>query len=260
MILRKLLIGLVLAALVGTPVWLQHRARAAESSKAALLQGRILEAQRFAVDNGLLSNIVAKARGSQSLSAAQLSELLRLRNEVWQLLATLNETNRLAHEIGQLRAGIKDLSAEKETNEDSPTALLDTSQKELRMARVARLRKWLTGHPNQKIPELRFLSEADWMRSARRTPVTDEEYDSWMSILRDGAEDGFSQAAFNALKAYETANSGAFPTGMSELKPYFTPPLKTRYSNAGTLCRQTAFLSNSCARRAGIGPSPKKRL
>jgi len=215
-------IVLFLAAVVA-PTLVHLRAKAAWRAKDALLQKGVLGVTRLNVENSFLSGIVTRARGPQTLSQAQLSELLRLRSEVGQLASTLNQTNLLEREIAQLRDGIQDLRSEKETSEDAPTALFG-AQTELRAARLAKLRQWLTNRPKEIIPELQLLSENSWQKSAEWTRVTDEEYASWMSAQRGNAELGFSAMAFKALKEYAAANNGNFPKDLSELKPYFETP------------------------------------
>ena len=177
--LKFLLVGLFFTAAVVAPLVTHLRGETARRARNALLRQQALDAERLAVENGLFSNIVARARTPQSLSGTQLSELLRLRNEVTQLRSMLNETNRLGREIVQLRDGLDALQAEKENSEDSATALLD-AQRELRTARLAKLREWVADRPSEMIPELQFLSEESWMKSSEWTRVTDEEYASWM--------------------------------------------------------------------------------
>lgn len=224
-VLNYMLLGSLLVASAVAPIWVYCRGQDAWRGKNTLLQQRILDAERLAVENSLLSNIVAKERSPRAISQADLSELLRLRNEIGQLRSMLGETNRLDREIAQLRRGLKDLEAEKANNEDSPTARLD-AQTELREARLEKLNQWLAQRPEETIPELRFLPADSWLKSAEWTRVTDEEYASWMSSQRSNAEMKFADMAFKALKRYAAANHGSFPTDLSQLDPYFEVPVE----------------------------------
>jgi type II secretory pathway pseudopilin PulG len=224
-ILKLVIMAGILAAAVGLPMLIQRHAQDALRTRQQLLRQQALDAERLAVENGLLSNIVAKARTPQAFSEAQLAELLKLRNEVGQLQSSLGETNQLAHDIRRVRRGLQELAAEQETRDDSPTALL-ADQRELRLARLTRVREWLAQRPEESIPELRFLSEESWVRSADRTQVTDEEYRRWMVGKRAEAEMEFSHMAYKALQKHARANSGAFPADLAELKPYFSTPIE----------------------------------
>ena len=137
----------------------------------------------------------------------------------------LGETNRLGRDIAQLRRGLDEVEVEMANTADSPTALLD-AQRELRQARLEKLNQWLAQRPEETIPELRFLPEDSWLKSAEWTRVTDEEYASWMSSQRSNAEMKFSNIAFKALKRYAAANNGGFPTDLSQLNPYFEIPVE----------------------------------
>lgn len=223
--LKLIIAGALLAAVVTVPFWIQRRAHDELRARNELLRKQALDSERLAVENVLLSNILAKARTSQNLSDAQLSELLRLRNEVSQLRSLLRQTNLLAGEIRQMRDGLREIASENDGVKDSPTALLE-DHTELQRARLEKLEQWLAGRPEEMIPELRFLSEGSWLKSAEWTRVTDEEYRSWISAQRSNAEMKFAGIAFKALKEYARDNNGGFPTDLSQLTPYFETPIE----------------------------------
>jgi hypothetical protein len=79
--------------------------------------------------------------------------------------------------------------------------------------------------PEEKIPELRFLSEDDWIAEVDDPLVTDEDYRSAMYALRADADCEFARRAFRALRQYAQINNGQFPTDLSQLKPYFESPI-----------------------------------
>ena len=173
-------------------------------------------------ENKRLSNIITEAKSSQSLSGAEDVELARLRNEIGQRQDTMKEAERLQRETRRIRAGLQELPKEKEN--DNPTALL-ADEMAVRVARVKELKQWLEATPVEKTPELQFLSEQSWIRSADRQRLTDEEFRGWMSSQRGNAEARFSSMAFKALKQYAQANIGAFPTDVSQLRPFFESPI-----------------------------------
>jgi hypothetical protein len=76
---------------------------------------------------------------------------------------------------------------------------------------VDQLKRWLAGRPEEWIPELKFMPETSWWKSAGWHHVTDDDYRGWMSALRSGAENKFARLASDALKQYAQANGGGFP-------------------------------------------------
>jgi len=171
-----------------------------------------------------LSNMVAQAEGSQSLSDTQLAGLTKLRNEFGELQQTLQEIEQLRHQIQRLRDRLQDAAREEEGGRDNYTALL-ADEMPRRQARVARVRQWLEEMPEEKIPELQFLSEDEWTREVDDPLVTDDDYRSAVSRLRDDADLDFARRAFPALQQYVEANNGQFPTDLAQLKPYFESPI-----------------------------------
>lgn len=220
--LKVSVFAVVLAALAIMPLLIRHRAedqlcvrRESWRQQAGLI------ADLFA-ENEQLSNIVAEAKSSQSFSGAEVTELARLRNEIGQRQDTVKEAERLQRETRRIRDGLQELPKEKEN--DNPTALL-ANEMAVRLARVKDLKQWLEENPEEKIPELQFLSEGSWIRSADRQRLTDEEFRGWMSSQRANGEARFVSMAFKALKQYAQANTGVFPTDVSQLKPYFESPI-----------------------------------
>jgi hypothetical protein len=119
---------------------------------------------------------------------------------------------------------LQDAAKEEEEGHDNYTALLADEMPRMQ-ARVARLRQWLEEMPEEKIPELRFLSEDDWIAGVDDPLVTDEDYRSAMYALRADADCEFARRAFWALRQYAQINNGQFPTDLSQLKPYFESPI-----------------------------------
>jgi hypothetical protein len=220
------IIGAVLAAALAAPLLVHHRAEVCGRAQQQTFLQQVALLDQWSAENERLSNIVAQANISRSPSDAQLMELMKLRNEAGQLQRTLQE---MVQEMDQLRRRIHRLrdrlqDAAKEEGHDNYTALL-ADEMPRRQARVARLRQWLEEMPEEKIPELQFLSEDDWIRRVDDPLVTDDDYRSAMSRLRYSADAEFAQRALPALQQYARVNNGQFPTDLSQLKPYFESPI-----------------------------------
>jgi hypothetical protein len=161
---------------------------------------------------------------SPPLSDAELSEVLKLRNEIGQLRRTLKEMDQLHREIDRIRNAAQRLTKDQDRGGDGPTALL-ADQMELRRARLGGLRQWLGDRPEEQIPELQFLSEESWIRSADWERVTDEEFRGWISAQRSNAEAKFARMTQKALKGFAQEHDSRFPTDVSQLKGYYEMPI-----------------------------------
>jgi hypothetical protein len=221
---RKLgIIGAVLAAALAAPLLVQHRAEVRGRAQQQTLRQQAVLLDQWSAENERLSNIVAQVKSSQSLSDAQLTDLMKLRNEAGELQRTLQEMDQLRSRIHRLRDRLQD-AAKEEEGRDNYTALL-ADEMPRRQARVARLRQWLEEMPEERIPELQFLSEDDWIARVDDPLVTDDDYRSSMIRLRGDADREFARRVFPALQQYAQANNGQFPTDLSQLKPYFESPI-----------------------------------
>src|SRR5258708_14074376 len=91
------------------------------------------------------------------------------------------------------------------------------------VGRVNQLKEKLGQMPDQKIPELQFLTDQDWLDAVRpiRQLKTETDYGQALSALRSAAKGEFAGALQNALRNYAQASNGQLPTDLSQLKPYF---------------------------------------
>jgi len=87
----------------GTALFLQHRSLVDVDRENQSLRRRIEEESELAAANERLSNLVAQATSSQALPNGQLSELLKLRDEVGRLRQQSQEAEKLRNEIQRLR-------------------------------------------------------------------------------------------------------------------------------------------------------------
>jgi hypothetical protein len=95
------------------------------------------------------------------------------------------------------------------------------------LAHVSLLQARLQKTPAAEIPEFQYLTEWDWLDAARGDLNTDDDYRRALSGLRTAAENTFVATALRpALSQYAQANNGQFPTDISQLQPYFNPPVE----------------------------------
>jgi hypothetical protein len=80
--------------------------------------------------------------------------------------------------------------------------------------------------PEKKIPELKYLTDQDWLHIAERVKLdTDADVRMALSGLRQTAKAYIGRMMRQALVDYTKASGGQLPTGLSELQPYFPSPM-----------------------------------
>jgi hypothetical protein len=143
------------------------------------------------------------------LSNDQFSELLKLRGEV-----------------GRLRTDVRELARPKGTDPMSRNDVL-ASMAKFYAERVSQLKQFLEANPSEKIPELQFLTDPEWLWLAHKSPLdTEEGYRLAMSMTRRMAEGHvFHDVLKPALQEYARANNSQFPTDIAQLKPWFKSPM-----------------------------------
>jgi RNA polymerase sigma factor (sigma-70 family) len=198
---QKALIGAALAAAVGTGLY--------EARRASALQEQVQTLQR-----------------QSTSTAGQNDPLRRQLEEANRQVAALQEQNeRLRQDtadVARLRAEVERLRENMPASNGDATALAAKSW----LARVNQLKARVQQTPGAKIPEFQFLTDQDWLNAAKGDLNTDEDYLRALSQLRDIAEGAFIKTALKpALNLYAQANNGQFPTDISQLQPYFNPPV-----------------------------------
>ena len=93
------------------------------------------------------------------------------------------------------------------------------------LARVARLREFLAKSPRFSIPELQFLTDEQWLDATEKPMLTDEDYRRAAGYLRERAMSAFLEKTSVAMVKFKEANSGAYPTDLSQLMPYLDSPI-----------------------------------
>ena len=91
------------------------------------------------------------------------------------------------------------------------------------LEKVRLLKERLEQTPKEKIPEMQFLAERDWLMEATECKQldSDDDFRAAFSGLRQCGENTFLQMASTALSKYLATNDGQFPTEVAQLKPYF---------------------------------------
>jgi chromosome segregation ATPase len=207
---QKLALAAAVATALGTAVYEEHRLSQLRQQVQALQQ------QQEPLTTQINDLIAERDRLAEHLQAAQdqhridVTHLPRLRAEVSRLR---NE----AQELAQLKA----LAAAAQP-QTTPTL----SEAETLAAKVAWLRQKLEQMPNQKLPELQFADEQDWLEAAKRVQ-TDSDLDvrKGLSLLRTLAKNKVAPVLMGALQDYTAANNGELPASMAQLKPFLKAPL-----------------------------------
>jgi RNA polymerase sigma factor (sigma-70 family) len=157
-------------------------------------------------------------RDRQGPMSALLQQLRQDRERAAGRLAALQRENeRLGREsemLAQIKAG--DAAAANDPVRKSMLSWLE---------RVNKLKESIRKTPGATIPEMRFLTEEDWLNAVRGKLETEEDYLRAFSGLRNAAESKFTAKTYPALQAYLKASGGAFPSDLSQLQPWFKSPM-----------------------------------
>jgi len=130
-----------------------------------------------------------------------------------------SELLRLRAEVGRLRNESRDVAR---TASDP-----DATEMKSWLERVKRLKEKTAQFPGLTIPEFQFLSDEDWLDTARKAKQMDSEADvrKALSSLRRAAKSAFGSVVEKAMTGYSQANNGQLPSGFADLKPYLSTPL-----------------------------------
>jgi hypothetical protein len=150
--------------------------------------------------------LIAQATENQATQPGQSNELLRLRGEV----------ARLRQDAKRSKS-----SGDEALDDPSIQAVI-----QLLATRVTQLRQKLDQMPNRKIPELKYLSDKDWLAVVGDVEKmeNDDEFRAAMSSLRSRAKSVFGSKLRKALRGYADANGDMLPTDITQLQPFFDQP------------------------------------
>jgi RNA polymerase sigma factor (sigma-70 family) len=186
----------------------------------------IFEAQQNSESQKQIQNL----QRQQNSANDQLAQVQRERDDATNLLAgSLAENAQLKsnsnqHELLKLRGEVTQLRTTTAQNDShDPT---DEAAKGV-AATVKQMKQWLEQNPNDKIPELQYLTAQEWLRGASYSGEwkTDDEFDRGLSQLRRDAKRTFANSIGEAMANYIAGHSGQLPGDISELQSYFNPPI-----------------------------------
>jgi RNA polymerase sigma factor (sigma-70 family) len=202
--LQKSIIGATLAVFAGTGIFEAHLTSQLRE------QNQILQKQQMP--------LTEQIRQLQSALNDATNQLAGLLAENAQLKSNSNEI-----ELLKLRGEITQLKTADSQKENDPTEIAA----EALAAKVNQLKQRLEQMPNEKIPELQYLTAQDWLRGVNYSGdlKTDDDLDRALSQLRRDAKRTFANSMGAALDNYIADNNGQLPGDISQLEPYFNPPI-----------------------------------
>ena len=198
---QKIAVTAVLTVAIGAGIYQAKQAHDARNSVAKLQAEQTpmaMEIARLQAEANKLSELLAGTKDQKQLTQAQFNELLKLRGQM----------------------GVKQANAEVEND---PAF----QQARIWLAKEKKIREQFELHPEQKIPEMQFLKEEDWLDHARHADVdTVKGMRIALSNIRASASGIFAEKFALALQAYMEANQQQLPATASQVAGYFKPPLQ----------------------------------
>jgi hypothetical protein len=183
----------------------QRQAQAKLRDQGETLRHQTDRLAQLRVENQRLSNLFLQDRASRSPSDAPFREVLRLRGQV-----------------GRLNQDVEELARSKTAGPLSRSQML-SSMRAAYSERANQLKDILAANSSERIPELSFLSDDNWLWLAHKRPLDSRDgVRRAMSTTRQMAEENFVADLLRpALQKYVEESGGEFPTDVSQLKPYF---------------------------------------
>jgi hypothetical protein len=171
--------GVVIAASAGMPCLLQRQARLELRARQDAFEQQASRLSLLAEENGRLSNLVAQADASPSLTEDQLRELLRLRNEKPWLAEQTNLLVRLAEQqaepedegIARERARLAQVGSSLGIAAEDTGRFFDRikQQQQILGQKFEEMHKSLTGSPEEKQKQMRAAIQEELNKVAIET-------------------------------------------------------------------------------------------
>jgi hypothetical protein len=134
-----------------------------------------------------------------------LAELLRLRGEIARLRSDSDELARLK-------------AAQQKEQKTQPQLSAGPWIK-----RLNQLQQFLAQHPGEAIPEMQFAEVSAWLNSIQSELETEDALRNASFVFRNQAQMKFTGLIGEAVRQFEQANNGQFPTDLSQLLQYCDP-------------------------------------
>ena len=198
--LQKTIIGAALAAAIATGIY--------EARQASSLRTQV---QTFQQQQAPLADQIQQLTSDRDEATRQLAAL---RDENERLNRNTTELLRLRSEVTRLRG-----DASKANGPFVQTALTWK-------AKEAKLKQLFDERPDQRVPEMRLLTDRQWFDIAR-----DADLDSVggirkaLSEVRKAAKNDFAPIMSEALNEFVDSNNGRLPDDLSQIRPYFKTPV-----------------------------------
>ena len=205
--LKTGLAALIVAASIGTPLWLEHQAQATLHAQATRFRQQADQMAQLKADIQRLSGQATQTRKTQLLPDDQFHELLKLRGEV-----------------GVLTRSVQELTARAKGEPTGPDEQL-ASMKAMYAVQVDRLKQWLEANPAEKIPELATVNEDTWLTAVANL-AQNNNFARSAANLRANAEHRVLSRLWMALQRYGKANGGQFPSDLAQLTPFLDAPIE----------------------------------
>ncbi len=187
-----------------------------------------------AISPRLVSVIAVAVLGAVALLLAHAaSEQRRQITALKRDLAGITEkTSRAAATHRQLTTQSASATADLDrlTRDVAPKLLARQKEVSDWLGRVTQLRSALDQKPSQRIPEMQFLTDSDWLKVARTHALdSDGSLRSALGALRDVAKQSAREKVSNALRAHANAHDGKDPDAVAALSPYFEAGTDTSF-------------------------------
>ncbi len=148
-------------------------------------------------------------------------QLAKLRGDMEGLGRGNAELVKLRGEVARLRGELSQAKTETQNERDAVAV-----EAKAWAGRVNLLKQRLEQWPETAIPELKYLTEQQWLDAARRNLATDQDYRSSLRDLRSSAVSTISYKLAAAMERYSEANNGQYTRDLAALRPYLRPALE----------------------------------
>ncbi len=140
-------------------------------------------------------------------------------------LATASaENRRLASQLASARQAQADAAAKAKHASGAMTDAA-ASAMDAWLGRTARLRQRFEDMPEQKIPELQYATEEDWLEAGRDPLESEKDWKRAMARVRTTAVFHFSALTQTALNKFLHDHGDVFPATLDEIAPYYGSPV-----------------------------------
>jgi hypothetical protein len=178
------------------------------------------------VAGGLAIGIAYYGNGELAAQREQLRELhTQAATQEAHMLALRQTRDEAMRRLKQATEDLNKLQMEAEKVRTATPSPRD-SEMTAWLARVKQLKHHFEQNPAQQIPELRLLTDRDWLGVGQTAEFDrDDQVRKSLAAARDAGKNEFVNRMANALAKYRKASNGELPPSTLALAPYFeTPP------------------------------------